>query len=243
MTTVMCAYVGPVMAGYLARPRRRSSPELGIAVPAPGHGLRRRRDVGARRPRAARCARVESGGAAGVTAAGLVGRLIGAADVISFDMGGTTAKAGIVRDGRPRVTHDFQVGGKGSFGGARAGTGVPAQDPGRRPRRGRRGRRQHRLGRRRRRAPGRAAIGRRRSRARVLRAGRHRADGHRRQPRPRLPRSRPASPAACTLSRRRRRRDAIDAAVARAARHRRRRRPRAASTTSSTPTWPPRSAS
>ena len=44
-------------------------------------------------------------------------------------MGGTTAKAGIVRDGRPEVVHDFQVGGKGSFGGARAGTGVPLKLP------------------------------------------------------------------------------------------------------------------
>ena len=44
-------------------------------------------------------------------------------------MGGTTAKAGIVRGGRPHVAHDFQVGGKGSFGGARAGTGIPVKVP------------------------------------------------------------------------------------------------------------------
>ena len=72
---------------------------------------------------------LESGGAAGVTAAGLVERLIGAPAVISFDMGGTTAKVGIVRDGKPAVTNDFQVGGKGSFGGTRAGTGFPVKIP------------------------------------------------------------------------------------------------------------------
>ena len=44
-------------------------------------------------------------------------------------MGGTTAKAGIVRDGTPDITHDFQVGGKGSFGGPRAGTGFPLKIP------------------------------------------------------------------------------------------------------------------
>jgi N-methylhydantoinase A len=44
-------------------------------------------------------------------------------------MGGTTAKAGIVRDGRPAVVNDFQVGGKGSFGGTRAGTGFPVKIP------------------------------------------------------------------------------------------------------------------
>ena len=42
-------------------------------------------------------------------------------------MGGTTAKAGIVRDGRPGLVTDFQVGGKGSFGGTRAGTGFPVK--------------------------------------------------------------------------------------------------------------------
>ena len=74
-------------------------------------------------------ATVESGGAAGVIAAGFVGRLLGAGEVISFDMGGTTAKAGIVREGRPAITHDFQVGGKGSFGGTRPGTGFPIKIP------------------------------------------------------------------------------------------------------------------
>ena len=42
-------------------------------------------------------------------------------------MGGTTAKVGIVRDGRPGLVTDFQVGGKGSFGGTRAGTGFPVK--------------------------------------------------------------------------------------------------------------------
>src|SRR5207245_2770147 len=79
----------------------------------------------ARRP----VATVESGGAAGVIAAGFVGRLLGTDQVISFDMGGTTAKAGVVRGGRPDVTHDFQVGGKGSFGGSRPGTGFPVKIP------------------------------------------------------------------------------------------------------------------
>ncbi|TMR05499.1 hydantoinase/oxoprolinase family protein, partial [Nonomuraea turkmeniaca] len=53
----------------------------------------------------------------------------GFADVISFDMGGTTAKACVVRGGRPEITHEFHVGGKGSFGGRRAGTGVPIKTP------------------------------------------------------------------------------------------------------------------
>jgi N-methylhydantoinase A len=70
---------------------------------------------------------LESGGAAGVTAAGMVGGMLGARDVISFDMGGTTAKLGLVRDGRPAVVTDFQIGGAGSFGATRAGTGFPVK--------------------------------------------------------------------------------------------------------------------
>ena len=85
--------------------------------------------IGAARAAQHPVALVESGGAAGVIAAGLVGRAAGVRNVVSFDMGGTTAKAGIVLDGRPAVVHDFQVGGKGSFGGARAGTGVPLKLP------------------------------------------------------------------------------------------------------------------
>jgi N-methylhydantoinase A len=127
MTTVMCAYVGPVMAAYLAGLGERLA---GLGVPCAvevmeSSGSVMSASLAARRP----VYTVESGGAAGVTAAGAVGRLLGVGDVISFDMGGTTAKTAVVRDGRPRVVHDLQIGGKGSFGGARAGTGFPVKVP------------------------------------------------------------------------------------------------------------------
>ena len=44
-------------------------------------------------------------------------------------MGGTTAKASVIRNGEPSITTEFHVGGKGSFGGRRAGTGVPIKTP------------------------------------------------------------------------------------------------------------------
>jgi N-methylhydantoinase A len=127
MTTVVSALVGPVMSRYLD--------ELGARLRACGVVcpllvMDSAGDVmSAASAAALPVATVESGGAAGVLAAGIVGRAAGAGNVISFDMGGTTAKAGIVRDGRPAITHDFQVGGKGSFGGARAGTGIPLKLP------------------------------------------------------------------------------------------------------------------
>ena len=127
MTTVVCAMVGPVMAGYLEGLGARLA-ELGVTCPIEimeSSGGVMTAERAARRP----VLTVESGGAAGVIAAGIVGQAAGAGDVISFDMGGTTAKTGIVRDGRPAIAHDFQVGGKGSFGGTRAGTGVPVKIP------------------------------------------------------------------------------------------------------------------
>ena len=127
MTTAVCALVGPVMAGYVAGLESRLH-DIGIGCAVEimeSSGGVMSAQAAARRP----VATVESGGAAGVTAAGIVGRSVGVADVISFDMGGTTAKAGIVRDGSPAITHDFQIGGKGSFGGARPGTGVPLKTP------------------------------------------------------------------------------------------------------------------
>ena len=70
---------------------------------------------------------VESGPAAGVTAAAYIGKRAGFPDVISFDMGGTTAKLGLVEEGAPRVAHHFEVG-----SAARAtehGDGYPVRTP------------------------------------------------------------------------------------------------------------------
>jgi N-methylhydantoinase A len=127
MTTVMCAYVGPVMTQYLIGLEVRLA-EMGIRCPVEimeSNGGVMSAALAAKRP----VSTVESGGAAGVIASGFIGGLLGADEVISFDMGGTTAKAGIVREGRPQITHDFQIGGKGSFGGTRPGTGFPIKIP------------------------------------------------------------------------------------------------------------------
>jgi N-methylhydantoinase A len=74
---------------------------------------------------------VESGPAAGAVAAAALGTSLGSPDVISFDMGGTTAKASLIRNGRPNVTKDYSVGGAaqagtGAFGGA---SGYPIRTP------------------------------------------------------------------------------------------------------------------
>ena len=52
---------------------------------------------------------LESGPAAGALAAAKFGATTGQADLLSFDMGGTTAKLCMIEDGRPLVTNDFEV--------------------------------------------------------------------------------------------------------------------------------------
>ncbi len=57
---------------------------------------------------------MESGPVGGIIASARVGETLGFADVISFDMGGTTAKASLVRDGEPTMAPGYYVGGYAS---------------------------------------------------------------------------------------------------------------------------------
>ena len=52
---------------------------------------------------------LESGPAAGVNGAALIGRLCGEPDVIYLDIGGTTAKCSTIEDGEPAVTTDYRL--------------------------------------------------------------------------------------------------------------------------------------
>ena len=52
---------------------------------------------------------VESGPAAGALAAAHYGALLGHDDLLSFDMGGTTAKACVISGGKPLITNEFEV--------------------------------------------------------------------------------------------------------------------------------------
>ena len=53
---------------------------------------------------------VESGPAAGVIASAYLGQTLERANLLSFDMGGTTAKAGLIQSGKPGITKDYEVG-------------------------------------------------------------------------------------------------------------------------------------
>jgi N-methylhydantoinase A len=54
---------------------------------------------------------MESGPVAGVIAAAHLGESLGCRHIISFDMGGTTAKASLIKDFHPEVTSSYYVGG------------------------------------------------------------------------------------------------------------------------------------
>ncbi len=69
---------------------------------------------------------VESGPAAGALAAAYYGGLAGHKDLISFDMGGTTAKVSLVHDGRPASASNLEVARVHRF---TKGSGYPLQFP------------------------------------------------------------------------------------------------------------------
>ncbi len=73
---------------------------------------------------------VESGPAAGVIAANYVAEAVGRRDLISLDMGGTTTKAGLVLDGEPKVTKEYELGTAAVAGaGESRGSGYPIRTP------------------------------------------------------------------------------------------------------------------
>jgi N-methylhydantoinase A len=69
---------------------------------------------------------LESGPAAGALATAHYGRLIGASDLMSFDMGGTTAKLCVIEKGEPLTANDFEVDRVYRF---KKGSGLPVKVP------------------------------------------------------------------------------------------------------------------
>lgn len=127
-TTVINAALRPIVSRYLENIEKRLRGQ-GVAsellVMQSSGGLMTFADA-RRRP----VFMVESGPAAGVITAAHLGEALDHANVISFDMGGTTAKVGLVQNGTPRITKDYEVGSvaQPGSGGFRAG-GYPIRTP------------------------------------------------------------------------------------------------------------------
>lgn len=52
---------------------------------------------------------IESGPVAGVIGAAVIGQLLGEPNIISLDVGGTTAKTSLVKNGTPRITTEYKI--------------------------------------------------------------------------------------------------------------------------------------
>src|SRR5262247_151462 len=113
-TAVTNAYVMPVMARYLGSPESeldRLEARATLLVMQSNGGVMTA-DGGRRRPVHV----IESGPAAGVIATSALARAIGAANTLSIDMGGTTAKASIIEQYEIKRTGEFEIGGSMSQG-------------------------------------------------------------------------------------------------------------------------------
>ncbi len=115
-TTVINAYVQPVVRAYVAALDARLR-ALGIDTPLQlmqsNGGLASAAFVAEQPARI-----IESGPAAGVVGGAELGRHLGETRLITFDMGGTTAKAGLVENGEVLRTEAMEVGG-GVMAGSR----------------------------------------------------------------------------------------------------------------------------
>jgi len=108
-TTVLNSYVGPIVSRYLISLEQM----LGKAgfrgtfrVMQSNGGV-----MSAETAKKMPVTMMESGPVAGVIAAARLGEALGCRQIISFDMGGTTAKSSLIKDFHPEVTGNYYVGG------------------------------------------------------------------------------------------------------------------------------------
>jgi len=108
-TTVINAYVRPVVERYLGVLEQSLA---GIGIQAPLRIMQSNGGImtaGAAREKPIHM--IESGPVAGVMGALHLGKQIGERNVITFDMGGTTAKASIIEEGELTRSPEYEVGG------------------------------------------------------------------------------------------------------------------------------------
>ncbi|PUA18421.1 hydantoinase/oxoprolinase family protein [Glaciimonas sp. PCH181] len=107
-TTVVNAYLGPVVCGYLRSliAKLRDAGMNGAVQIMHSNGGVMTADAVMVKPAAI----IESGPAAGVIAGAHVAAISGYLEVITVDMGGTTAKAAIIEGGEPARTTEYEVG-------------------------------------------------------------------------------------------------------------------------------------
>jgi len=120
-TTAVNAYVRPVVRGYVQQLQQGLSQrtiDAPLMIMQSAGGLTTAEDAAARP-----VFMLESGPAAGVLAARNVAQAVGCQNVISLDMGGTTAKASMIEDGAVAYSPEYEVGAAVSAGNRLTGGG------------------------------------------------------------------------------------------------------------------------
>jgi N-methylhydantoinase A len=123
-TAIANAYVQPLMSGYLLR-LQRTMAELGYRRPIhlmTSGGNLASLETAARFP----VRLVESGPAGGAILAGQLALERGERRILSFDMGGTTAKICLIDDGEPLKARAFELDRQSRF---KKGSGMPVRIP------------------------------------------------------------------------------------------------------------------
>jgi N-methylhydantoinase A len=108
-TTVLNAYVGPLVNRYLVSLEKMladSGFDGTFRVMQSNGGV-----MSAQTAKKMPVTMMESGPVAGVIAAARLGESLDCRHIISFDMGGTTAKSSLIKDFHPEVTSSYYVGG------------------------------------------------------------------------------------------------------------------------------------
>ena len=122
-TAVVNAYITPSFRAYLDRLRGGLA---GLAFRRPLYLMQNNGGIATAEMAARFPVRsLDSGPAAGALMAAHLGRLTGHADLIAFDMGGTTAKACLIEGGQPARTDRLEV----DMIGMRHGSGLPINVP------------------------------------------------------------------------------------------------------------------
>ncbi|HEU12718.1 MAG TPA: hydantoinase/oxoprolinase family protein, partial [Euryarchaeota archaeon] len=126
-TTVVNAILSPIVSSYLDK---LSNGIISLGIRSPiyvmgSNGGLNTISFASRMP----ISIIESGPGAGVMASLSLAKKLGIENVITFDMGGTTAKAGAIVKGEVEISNEFEAAGKTHSGRSIKGSGYPVRYP------------------------------------------------------------------------------------------------------------------
>jgi N-methylhydantoinase A len=126
-TTVVNAVLSKSISSYLTRLKKKTW-KIGIRSPIyvmKSDGTAATLQQAASRP----VSMIESGPAAGVLASQHLGKSLRIRRLLTFDMGGTTAKASAIINGKPDLSYEFEAAGKIYHGRSLKGSGYAVRQP------------------------------------------------------------------------------------------------------------------